>query len=104
MMFSRIAIVSLGLIASLASFSVKAQENTTVVEKYVVVSPAPKGECVSVASHWEGNIWVAAHDECKYENRSEGVMWINAYWSCTSSTPDGNCSTWVLVPGHWVAK
>ena len=83
------------------AISIQAQE-TIVVEKQVIISPAPKAICTSVAAHWEGTVWIDTHDVCKYENRIEGVAWINDYWSCTSASADGTCLTWVLIPGHWV--
>lgn len=91
------------LLSSLLSLGVQAQETTTpVVEKHVIISPAPKAVCSSIAGHWEGNTWVDTHDVCKYENRPEGAAWINDYWSCTAATDDGTCTTWTLTPGHWV--
>lgn len=93
--------LALGLVSAFISFGVHAQE-TTVIEKKVIVSPTPKGVCTTVEGHWQGNIWIAAHDVCKYENRVEGTAWINDYWSCTAATADGTCTNWVFVPGHWV--
>ena len=97
-------ILSVLSVSLLSAFSVQAEEVTTntVVEKRVIVSPAPKAVCSSVAGHWEGNIWVDTHSICKYENRVEGVAWIESYWSCTVAAADGTCTTWELVPGHWV--
>jgi len=103
MLYFRLSIFIVGLLSLLFSLGVKAQETaTTVVEKRVIVSPAPKAVCSTVAGHWEGNIWINTHDVCKYENRAEGVAWVNDYWSCTEAAADGTCTTWVLVPGHWV--
>lgn len=93
---SRLCILGIGFLSTVLSLGALAQEGT-----YVIVSPAPKGVCTSVAGHWEGNVWVDRQEICKYENRSEGALWINDYWSCTASNPDGTCTTWVLVPGHW---
>jgi len=89
-------------------FAAQAQDDTTTtatttVEKYVIVTPAPKAVCTSVDAHWEGNTWVDTHNVCKYTNRTEGVAWVDAYWSCTQSSDDGTCTTWALVPGHWVS-
>ena len=103
--FSKVLFLAIALLFSVLSFSVQAQDTTTtttVVEKHVIISPAPKAVCSSVAGHWEGNVWVDTHDICKYENRTEGVAWVNDYWSCTASDADGNCTAWTLVPGHWV--
>jgi hypothetical protein len=107
MLRSRLALLSLGLLSAV-SLGAQAQTTTVtttpVVEKYVIVSPAPKGVCTTINGHWEGAAWVATHEVCKYENRTEGVNWVGEYWSCTASTADGNCTTWVLVPGHWEAQ
>jgi hypothetical protein len=100
-----LSIVCVGLLSTLISLGAQAQETTTtVVEKHVIISPAPKGVCTSVAGHWEGAVWVETHDVCKYENRTEGVAWVNEYWSCTAATNDGTCTTWAFVPGHWQAQ
>lgn len=77
--------------------------NTVVVEKKVIVTPAPAATCTSVAGHWEGNTWVYSHNVCKYENRTEGSIWIDSYWSCTAAS-DTTCTAWTLVPGHWSAS
>lgn len=84
------------------SFGAQAQE--TVVEKQVIVTtPAPKSvSCTSVAAHWEGNVWFNTQSICTYENRAEGVAWVQDYWACTVATGDGNCTTWEYRPGHWV--
>jgi hypothetical protein len=93
-----------GFLLSLFSLSAQAQDTTTttVVEKRVIVTPAPKPVCTAVQAHWDGDVWVEAHNVCKYENRAEGVAWVSEYWSCTAASADGTCSTWTLVPGHWV--
>jgi hypothetical protein len=97
-----VSVLAIFLLSSLFSCYVQAQETTTtVVEKHVIISPAPKGVCTSIAGHWEGNIWIDRHEVCKYENRTEGVAWVNDYWSCTVATANGTCTSWVLVPGHW---
>lgn len=99
----RLSVFAISLLSLFFSFGVQAQEaTTTVVERGVIITPAPKAVCASVAGHWEGNIWIEKHDICKYENRTEGVAWVNDYWSCTVANPDGTCVTWALVPGHWV--
>ena len=78
---------------------------TTVVTKPPIITPAPKSvSCTSVSAHWEGNIWIDAQTVCTYENRTEGAAWVQDYWSCTAFTVDGNCTSWQLVPGHWVQK
>jgi len=94
------------LAVMLLSLSVQAQDTTTtttVVEKRTIITPAPTAVCTPVAAHWEDNVWVEAHNVCKYENRKEGTTWISDYWSCTDATPDGTCKSWVLVPGHWAS-
>jgi len=103
MLHFRLSVIGVGLLSLFTSFAIQAQETTTtVVEKHVIISPAPKAICTSVAGHWEGSVWVDTHDVCKYENRTEGAAWVNDYWSCTASNPDGTCTSWTLVPGHWV--
>jgi hypothetical protein len=100
----RISFLCIGLL-SLISFGAQAETTTTTtVVKRVITTPAPKAVCTSVVAHWEGNTWVDTHDICKYENRSEGVAWVNDYWSCTEAAADGSCKTWSLVPGHWVTS
>lgn len=98
----RLPVLGACLLSLLIPFSAQADTTTTVVEKRVIVTPAPKATCSSVAGHWEGNTWVDTHNICKYENRTEGAAWIDAYWSCVAATSDGTCTTWDLVPGHWV--
>ena len=89
-------------ILSLLFTTAFAQETTTtVIEKHVIITPPPTAVCATIAGHWEGNIWVDKHDVCKYENRAEGVAWINPYWSCVAFTDDGSCTNWAWVPGHW---
>jgi len=90
----------LALSSIFISFSLFAQDTTQT--NITITTPAPVATCTNVASHWEGKIWVEAHNVCKYENRPEGVAWINDYWSCTEASADGKCTTWALVPGHWV--
>jgi uncharacterized lipoprotein NlpE involved in copper resistance len=76
---------------------------TTVVEKHIIVTPAPKSmACTTVSAHWEGDVWVAEQSVCKYDNRAEGAAWIQDYWACSAATADGKCSAWELKPGHWV--
>jgi hypothetical protein len=96
--------IAVGIFFIFGSFCAQADSTTTttVVEKRVIVTPAPKAVCSTVAGHWDGDVWVDTHNICKYENRAEGVAWIADYWSCTAYTADGNCNSWVLVPGHWV--
>lgn len=99
----RLSVIAISLLPSLLSFNVQAKEvKTTVIEKHVIVSPAPKAVCTPVAGHWESGVWINKHDICKYEGRTEGVAWVSDYWSCTEANADGTCITWVLVPGYWV--
>ena len=96
--------IGLSLIALLPAIPTHAQTTqTTVVEKRVIQTPAPKGTCTTIAAHWEGNEWRDTYTLCKYENRKEGVAWVSDYWSCNQYTADGQCTTWTLVPGHWVS-
>lgn len=76
---------------------------TTTVEKHTIVNPAPQSsKCTTVKGHWEGDVWVDTQTVCTYENRAEGVAWIQDYWACTAFTGDGNCTNWEYRPGHWV--
>lgn len=94
----------LGLFLLLITTSVFAQSTTTtttIVQKGIV-TPPPKGSCTTVQGHWvDGNTWADTYTQCKYENRSEGAVYISDYWSCTQATADGTCTAWTLVPGHW---
>jgi hypothetical protein len=96
-----ISALCVGLLSLFVSFSIQAQ-TTTVVEKRIITSPAPKATCTTVEGSWKGNTWIASHEVCKYENRKEGVAWVDSYWSCTQVAGDGSCTTWTLVPGYWV--
>jgi hypothetical protein len=83
----------------------QAAETAVVVQKNVIVTPAPKAlTCTTVAAHWEDNVWVAEQSVCKYEGRAEGVEWVQDYWACTVFTADGQCTTWDFRPGHWVQQ
>lgn len=92
------------LFVLLMSFTAFAQETTTtVVEKKVVVTPPPKSvNCTAIPAHWEGDTWVDTQNICRYENRVEGVAWVQDYWACTAATATGDCTTWEFRPGHWV--
>ena len=108
----RLSLLAFGLASTFVSYAAQAQTTstttttptgtTTVVEKRTIVTPAPKGNCTTIAAHWEGNEWRDTYTLCKYENRKEGIAWISDYWSCSDYTANGNCTTWALVPGHWV--
>ncbi len=79
------------------------QPTPAVGTNVVVTTPPPKSvSCNTIAAHWEGNIWIDSQTVCKYENRTEGVAWLQDYWACTSSSADGTCTTWEYRPGHWV--
>ncbi len=91
----------------LGCVSVYAQTTATVVERHIIISPTPKaGDCVTVKGHWEGEgagaVWVDTQTICPYANRSEGLGWVESYWTCTVYSADGTCSTWERVPGHWI--
>jgi len=76
---------------------------TTVVEKKTILTPAPKSvNCTTVAAHWEDNVWVDTQTICRYENRAEGIAWVQDYWACTVATATGDCTNWEFRPGHWV--
>lgn len=99
------SLYSIMIIAGLSALLILPLSNQaqTVVEKKLIVTPVPTATCETVEGHWEGIIWVATHNVCKYTNRTEGVAWIDNYWSCTTSDNNGNCTAWTWVPGHWVA-
>lgn len=82
----------------------QAQE-TVVVEKHEIISPAPKSSnCTTVPAHWEGNVWIDTQTVCSYTNRTEGVAWIQDYWACTAfNTTTSECTAWEYRPGHWVS-
>lgn len=82
----------------------EAMAQTTVIERHVIVTPAPKYEsCTTVAGHWEGDVWVNEQTVCKYSDRKEGVAWVQDYWACTQFTDNGDCTAWEYRPGHWVS-
>jgi len=95
-----LSVLGAGLVSLFVSFS--AQADTTVIEKRVITTPAPKATCTTVPGSWKGNTWIDAHQVCKYENRKEGAAWVDSYWSCTEAGADGTCTAWTLVPGYWV--
>jgi len=104
MVHFRLSIIALSVCTLLTLIIAQAQTTTTtVIERHVIESPAPKGTCTTIAAHWEGKEWRDSYTLCKYENRKEGVAWVSDYWSCTQYTADGQCTTWALVPGHWVS-
>ena len=96
----RLSVLGVGLATLFVSFAVQA--DTMVVERKVVTTPEPKAICTTVEGSWKGNTWISSHEVCKYENRKEGVAWVNSYWSCTDAAADGTCNTWTLVPGYWM--
>ncbi len=94
--------ICLSLLSIFVSLGATAQEATTTEQKRVIITtPTPKATCKTVEGHWQGSSWIASHDVCKYENRKEGVSWVNSYWSCTDAGTDGTCTNWTLVPGYW---
>lgn len=96
-----LSVLVVGLLSLFVSLGAQA-DTTTVVEKRVITTPVPKATCTTVEGRWKGNTWTAAHEVCKYENRKEGVAWVDSYWSCTDAAADGTCTNWTLVPGYWV--
>ena len=107
MMRSKWIVILSCIISLFISVNVLAQTEaattTTVVEKKVVVTPPPKSvKCTTVNAHWEDSVWIDTQTVCTYEQRSEGVAWIQDYWACTAATVDGNCTAWEYRPGHWV--
>src|SRR6266568_913910 len=95
-------------LASLCSFSIICSnvqaQGTTVVEKKAIITPVPKSmNCSTVAAHWEGDVWIDTQTVCSYENRVEGVAWVQDYWSCTKyDLSKGQCTNWEYKSGHWV--
>jgi hypothetical protein len=84
-------------------FCMAVQAQTTVSEKHTIISHTPASvNCTVIVGHWEGDTWIDTQNVCKYENRMEGVAWVQDYWVCTVFTADGNCSTWEYRPGHWL--
>ena len=89
------------------SFQAVAQDTTTattVVERKVIVTPAPKSaKCTTISGHWEGDVWFDSQTVCTYENRTEGVAWVQDFWSCTKyDSTTGECKTWEYKPGYWL--
>lgn len=102
MKYLRIIFIVAALIFSINTFA-DTTTTTTVVEKHTILTPVPKSvNCTTIPAHWEGNVWIYTQNACIYENRQEGVAWIQDYWACTTYTMDGNCSAWEYRPGHWV--
>jgi hypothetical protein len=91
---------------SLFAINTQAQTSTTTttIEKKVIVTPVPKSaKCTTVGPHWEGEVWVDTQTICTYENRVEGVAWVQDYWACTTYNVDtGACTAWEYKPGYWV--
>ena len=96
-------IASLFLFLNCTTSQAQTTNTTTVVEKRVIVSPAPKStKCTTINAHWEGDVWFDTQTVCTYENRVEGIAWVQDYWACTSADATGNCTAWEYKPGHWV--
>ncbi len=76
----------------------------TPAAKEVVVAPSGYASCFTVADGWYNGTWVPSHQVCQYENSAEGVVWIEGYWGCNKSTPEGVCSNWEWRKGHWEKK
>ena len=102
----KIFVIIASLFAIFAFFGARAhaqEVTTTTVEKKTIITPAPKSaSCTTVKAHWEDNIWYDTQTICKYENRTEGVAWVQDYWACITATDTGECTAWEFKPGHWV--
>lgn len=101
--FKNVILLSSLCSLSIVCFNAFAQE-TTVVEKKVIITPTPKsGACNTVAAHWEGDVWFDTQTVCTYENRQEGVAWVQDFWSCAKyDLSSGECNSWEYKPGYWV--
>ena len=85
--------------------STTSADGTTTVVKKTITTPAPKYvSCTTVPAHWEDNVWVDVQSVCKYEGRTEGAEWVQAYWACTAFTDAGDCTTWENKPGYWIKQ
>lgn len=84
----------------------------TVVERHTIVSPVPTAKeviatpqgyvsCFTIDGAWVKDIWIPRHRVCQYEGSSEGVAWVEGYWQCNKSTPQGVCTNWEWKPGRW---
>jgi hypothetical protein len=101
--FSLLIALILSLSALFFYTSAQADTTTTVVERHVVITPAPKStKCTTVNGHWDGDVWLDAQTVCTYSDRAEGAAWVQDYWACTAATADGSCTSWQYRPGHWV--
>jgi hypothetical protein len=85
----------------------------TVIEKRVIVttSPAPKEtiplptgyvSCFIVKAGWNQDIWVPDHNVCTYSNSSNGLVWVEGYWTCNKyDITQGLCTNWDWKSAHW---
>jgi len=113
----RLLILFTGLLSlTISSLNVFAQSSTaaTIVERQVIVTPAPAPKevvvapqgyynCFTVDAGWYKDTWVPAHRVCQYQGQTQGVAWVEGYWQCNKFTSDGtNCTNWEWMPGRWV--
>lgn len=86
------------------SVTVEKHTITTTVPaaKEVIETPSGYASCASVPAAWVGDKWVPEHRVCKYENSSQGVAWVDGYWTCTQyKVETGECTNWNWVSAHW---
>lgn len=110
-----VSLFCLGLFTYVHAYAQEATITTTqkVIERPVIVTavPAPKeniatpagfANCFTVAAGWYQNIWVAKHSVCQYANSTQGVAWIEGYWTCTKyDATQGHCITWEWKSPRW---
>jgi hypothetical protein len=75
---------------------------TVPAPKEVIETPTGYVSCATIPAGWVDANWVTEHKVCKYENATEGVAWVDSYWSCTQYKIDtGECTNWLWVAAHW---
>lgn len=106
-------LLSSSFIALFLSLNVQAA-TTSVTTTRVIVTPAPQPKevvvipqgyqnCFTVAAGWYKDVWVPEHQVCQYaSDQTQGVAWVNGYWSCNKYNANNDCTNWLWVAGHWV--
>lgn len=75
---------------------------TTPAPKEVLPSPAGYVSCFTVKAGWYQDIWVADHNVCTYSNSSNGMVWVEGYWTCNKyDGAQGQCTNWDWKSAHW---
>lgn len=76
---------------------------TVPAAKETYVTPTGYVSCITVPAAWVGDTWIPSHKACTYQNSTQGLAWVDGYWSCAASVADtGECTNWVWVAAHWV--